>query len=108
MDGTKWSQKLMEFLESREYEVHFGYLNKTTDAQIDREAQKININLPLYLATCFIHEFIHHKNGWDDREGERKTRRLEAAVLKKLTDGQINALGWRILEHWIVQPKGGK
>ena len=106
LKGAKWSQKLREFLESQEYDIRFNYINRETDAQIDHVKKEIIFNLPLFLASCLVHEFIHYKNGWDNPAGERKTRRLETRVIRDyLTDGQINELGWKVLRY---STKGGK
>jgi hypothetical protein len=84
-----------EFLKSGDYKVRFRWLGKTQAGEINFQRREISINLELFAAACFIHEFHHARH---PKASEKRVLELETETLRRLTAREIRRLARRILQ----------
>jgi len=83
--------EIINFIEKQEFEILIGWLSKNHFGAIDREKDRICINLHLLIAETFIHEFLHYKYPKLSEEKiiqktDKKITRLKVAEIKKISE----------------------
>lgn len=89
----------LEFLESDEYEIEFGWLNKVYWGKLNEKKSKIKLNLDLMIAEIFVHEFTHYL--FPDRDEEAVWKSTFRRI-KRMSAKEIQTLAWRIWQKGIV------
>lgn len=91
-------KKILEFLESRECEVNFGWLGKNTFGQLDYEKDVITINILLLLAATYIHECLHYLYS---EKSEEEICEMTNKALNRLPVSLIKKIGIKLLENFL-------
>ena len=94
-------KEMIEFIESSGFVITNRWINKNTAGMILTEREVIVINLPLFVASTFIHEFYHDKY---PNLSEKQIEKKENNKIKHLTVEQIHKLSKLIVTAII----GGK
>jgi hypothetical protein len=87
---------IQEFIESGEYKIRFGWLNKSTYGIIDREKEEIILNVVLLTTEVMVHEYLHWKTQSDDEKFiEKKTDQ----TVKRMTVQELHELFQLVIKH---------
>lgn len=81
--------KIREFLKESEFSLEFSWTGKNKWAVMDYEKQKISINLPLFVASSLIHEYLHYQ---DSDASEETINLREDRVMNRLTVKEIKEI----------------
>ena len=93
-------KELKDFFESGEYEIFFGWINKNTFGNIDPSKEEILINIYLFIADIFVHEFLHYKYPQlSEKKIKKKTKkflnRLTISDIKKMAEYLLDRTAWK-------------
>lgn len=81
--------KIRKFFKESDYSLEFSWINKKTWAHIDYEKKKIRVNLPLFVASCFVHEYLHDQ---DSDASEKIIEEREDRVMNRMTVKEIKEI----------------
>lgn len=93
-------EKILEFIESRECEIVFRWIDKKTEGKMNVEKEIICLNLHLMIASAFLHEYFHYikdSNGKSEAEIEAQVDKF----LKSLRVGQIQQIAHKVMEFGV-------
>lgn len=94
------SRKLLEYLQSGEFEIQFSWIDKSTLARVDPASERIVINLSLHLVETFIHEYLHCQYPQLDEQAIcRKTEKM----LSRISEKDIRRIGEMLVNLLLTQ-----
>lgn len=81
--------KIKEFIE--DYEIVFRWIDKNTFGLIDQEKNRVIINLYLFIAETFLHEYYHNVFPMKDErfvedKAIKKIHKMKIGEIKELVD----------------------
>jgi hypothetical protein len=78
------AEQIIDFIESREYELKYSWITKDVEGVICFEPQIIAINICLLVVETFIHEYLHYKHPeLEEEQIIAKTTRYIKRLTKK-------------------------
>jgi hypothetical protein len=93
--------KIRKFFKEADYSLEFSWTDKNKWASMDYEDMIIKINLPLFVASCFVHEFLHDQN---PDASEETIKEKEDRVMNRLTVKEIKEIFAKFMKNaeWKV------
>lgn len=86
---------LLTILEYGEYGLEFGWINKDTWGKVIPERNIIIINLPLFITTTYVHEWLHlgYPNATEEEILEKEKR-----YIKRMRVSTILSLSTKLMD----------
>ena len=94
---------MIDFLEEKDYDILFEWINKDCLGLVDPLRGTVSINIELLLAETLIHEALHVKYpDWTEDAIEAKT----IARIRSMKAGRVRKLGRELMRRYLVQKAG--